>query len=83
LENSFTGEVVRYWPTETGEKDFPDVPEQIAATATEAHLCLVVGSPHGAVALARAVVESVAKDKGVVKSGVAAKIEALLQRRPY
>ena len=68
-----------YWPTKT-KKDFPDVPAQIAAAASEAHICLGAGSPRGAVALARAVVESVAKDKGIHKGHLQLKIDALHQK---
>jgi hypothetical protein len=68
-----------YWPTKA-KKDFPDVPERIAATASEAHICLGAGSPHGAVALARAVVESVAKDKGIHRGHLQSKIDELHQK---
>ncbi|MFJ4887767.1 DUF4145 domain-containing protein [Streptomyces sp. NPDC088731] len=56
---------------------FPDVPEQIADTAAEAHACLSVQAYRGAVALARAVVEATAKDKGIVKGSLAQKIDKL------
>ena len=71
--------IEEYWPTEP-KKDFPDVPPQIAATASEAHICLGAGSPRGAVALARAVVESVAKDKGIHKGWLESKINDLRQK---
>jgi len=69
--------IEQYWPTKTGRKEFPDVPESIAAIASQAHICLAAGAPHGAVALARAVVESVAKAKGVVTGSLQAKIDRL------
>ena len=72
-------EIEEYWPTKV-KKDFPDVPSQIASTASEAHICLGAGSPRGAVALARAVVESVAKDKGIHKGGPQSKIDSLHQQ---
>jgi hypothetical protein len=72
----FQNEILEYWPTKV-RKDFPHVPSQIAATASEAHICLGAGSPRGAVALARAVVESVAKDKGIVKGTPQSKIDRL------
>lgn len=71
--------IVEYWPTKV-KKDFPDVPTQIAAAASEAHICLGAGSPRGAVALARAVVESVAKDKGILKGSLESKINGLRQK---
>jgi hypothetical protein len=74
----YENEIEEYWPTKV-KKDFPDVPPRIAATASEAHICLGAGSPHGAVALARAVVESVAKDKGINKGTLQSKIDGLRQ----
>lgn len=56
---------------------FPDVPAEIAATASEAHACLGIGAARGAVALARAVVEATAKAKGITASGIVGKINAL------
>ena len=56
---------------------FPDVPEEIAETAREAWTCQVVGAHRGAVMLARAVVESTAKKKGIAKGTLEAKIDEL------
>jgi hypothetical protein len=70
-------DLARYWPTTTGKKDFPDVPEPIATAASEAHLCLAAGSPLGAAALSRAAVESVAKAKGITNGRLQAKIDKL------
>ena len=56
------------WPTSSLGKTFPDVPTHIASAADEAHRCASIGAFRGAIALARAVVEATAKDKGV-KSG--------------
>jgi Domain of unknown function (DUF4145) len=69
--------ITAYWPTAIAKTDYPDVPDPIASAANEAHLCLAAGSSHGAVALARAVVEAVAKDKGIKKGNLKAKIAAL------
>lgn len=74
------GEPIEYWPTKVWGKDFPDVPSQIASTASEAHICLGAGSPRGAVTLARAVVESVAKDKGIHKGTPQSKIDRLREQ---
>jgi uncharacterized protein DUF4145 len=74
------GAFVEYWPTKVGTTTFPDVPTPIATTASEAHMCLEVGSPRGAVALARAVVESVARDNGIHKGTLQAKIDGLRQK---
>ena len=71
------GEIESYWPENVSKKNFPDVPESLANAAGEAHVCLRAGSPHGAVAVARAVLEAVAKDKGIVKGSLKVKIDAL------
>lgn len=73
------GGILEYWPARVWGKDFPDVPERIATTANEAHLCRAAGSARGAAALARAVVESVAKNRGILKGDLKSKIEALYQ----
>lgn len=56
---------------------FQDVPKQIAETATEAHACLSISAYRGAVALARAVVEATAKDHGIAKGPLVAKIDEM------
>ncbi|WP_225641856.1 DUF4145 domain-containing protein [Streptomyces werraensis] len=53
------------------------MPQEIAATASEAHACLSIGAARGAVALARAVVEATAKAKGITVNGIVGKIDAL------
>jgi hypothetical protein len=77
LENWFTDDIETYWPTTRANKDYPDVPKPIGAAASEAYRCLATGAPRGAVSLARAVVESVAKDKGITKGTLEKKIDAL------
>ena len=66
------------WYPRHGEKlDFPDVPEHIAAAATEASFCLGVKAYRGAGALARAVIEATAKDKKAEGRNLEIRIEAL------
>jgi Domain of unknown function (DUF4145) len=77
IHNGATRDILEYWPTKIAGKSFPDVPEQLAATASEAHVCLNAGSGRGAVALARAVVESIAKHKGITKGRLVEKIDDL------
>jgi hypothetical protein len=55
---------VVWHPIATLSVEFPDVPVHIANAATEATLCLSVQAYRAACALARAVVEATAKDKG-------------------
>ncbi|MEU9998038.1 DUF4145 domain-containing protein [Streptomyces sp. NPDC050848] len=79
--SSLLAEEPQHWePTTVRRPDFPDVPDEIAETAAEAHACLSIGAPRGAVALARAVVESSAKAKGITVRGIAAKIDEMSSR---
>ncbi|MEU5958754.1 DUF4145 domain-containing protein [Streptomyces sp. NPDC047525] len=71
---------LEWLPAKVNRPAFPDVPEQIASTASEAHACLSIQAYRGAVALARAVVEATAKDKGVVKGPLVAKIDELAKQ---
>ncbi|MFF7249879.1 DUF4145 domain-containing protein [Embleya sp. NPDC008237] len=56
------------------------VPERIAEVASEAHGCLSVGHHRAAVALARAVVESTAKAKGIDTGPLVKKIDKLYEQ---
>jgi hypothetical protein len=71
-----TGETT-LWPTVIHRKVYPDVPEAIAAAASEAHQAPGADAPRAAVAMARAVIEATAKEKGIVCRGIQSKIEAL------
>ncbi|MER5912334.1 DUF4145 domain-containing protein [Streptomyces sp. NPDC001982] len=64
-------------PVEIRRPQYSDIPKEIAETASEAHACLSIGAARGAVALARAVVESTAKAKGITKGGIEGKINAM------
>lgn len=75
-----TGRDLRWEPSSVRRPDFPDVPAQIADTASEAHACLSISAYRGAVALARAVVEATAKDKGIVKGQLVEKIDKLAEQ---
>lgn len=72
-----TAPCLTWTPASISRPDFPDVPEQIAKTASEAHACLSVQAYRGAVALARAVVESTAKAKGITNGTLIKKIDQL------
>ncbi len=68
---------IQWEPAKIHRPDFPDVPPEIASTASEAHACLSIGAARAAVALARAVVEATAKAKGIATHGIVGKIDAL------
>jgi len=69
--------VLDWWPKHAGGKEFPDVPETIAAAGSEAYQCLSIGAYRAAIATARAVVEATAKDKGITKGNLDAKIDQM------
>ncbi|WP_182908064.1 DUF4145 domain-containing protein [Microbispora sp. H13382] len=70
-----------WYPTESLFRTYPQyVPVRIASVAVEAHACLTVKSYRGAVALARAVVESTAKAKGITQGSLKDKIDVLYER---
>lgn len=71
------GSVTQYWPTSVKGKEFTDVPKLLADAASQAHLCLSAGSAIGAVAVARAVVEAVAKHHGISNGDLKSKIARL------
>lgn len=68
---------LEWWPAVGVSKDFEDVPLHIADAASEAHRCHSIGAYRGATALARSVIEASAKDKGITKGMLHAKIDAL------
>lgn len=67
-------------PVPGHQQSFEDVPEDIALAASEAWQCQVAGASRGAVMLARAVVESTAKAKGIETGSLYAKIEDMANR---
>ncbi|MEV6543399.1 DUF4145 domain-containing protein [Streptomyces sp. NPDC051665] len=67
-------------PANVRRPNFPDVPDRIAETASEAHVCLSVGAARGAVALARAVVEATAKEKSITTGSLMQKIDEMANR---
>ncbi|MER5556366.1 DUF4145 domain-containing protein [Streptomyces sp. NPDC002793] len=68
---------MQWEPKDIRRPDVRDVPEQIAKTASEAHACLSISAYRGAVALARAVVEATAKDHGIIRGPLVAKIDEM------
>jgi hypothetical protein len=60
---------------------FEDVPDHIAAAASEAYECQSIGAHRAAVSLARSVVEATAKAKGITKGHLIEKIDKLEAER--
>lgn len=73
--------VAAYWPTLVSGKDFPDVPDSIAAAGNEAHRCLSIDVNRAAIGMARAVIEATAKDHGVSSGNLESKIDALVSKQ--
>lgn len=72
--------IVDHWPHHAVGKEFPDVPETIAAAADEAYRCLSIGAHRAAIATARAVVEATAKHHDVTKGNLENKIDELAKK---
>lgn len=67
----------RWQPKRVQGRAFQDVPEHIAGAASEAHECHSIEAYRAVGALARAVVEATAKDKGCTKGNLQQKINDL------
>lgn len=67
----------QYVPDHRESKEYPDVPDHIGRAASEATLCLSAGAYRAVGALARAVIEATAKDKGAEGKALYERIEAL------
>lgn len=65
------------WPVVVTRKSYPDVPDAIAAAASEAHQALGAQAPRASVAMARATVEATAKERGISKGNLESKIDQL------
>lgn len=72
------GQEAEQWLPRAGtQKEFLDVPTEIATLAMEAHNSLSANAGRGAVILARAVIEATAKDKRITNGNLYAKIDQL------
>ncbi|MFR9795829.1 DUF4145 domain-containing protein [Streptomyces sp. MS06] len=69
-----------WFPRQLGKRVYDDVPEAIASMAIEAHQCLSIEANRAAVALARAVVEATAKDRGIKTGTLEKKIDKLFEQ---
>lgn len=68
---------VMWIPARAEGKEFPHVPEAIAAAADEAHRCQSIGAHRAAALLARSVVEATAKERGVTVRDLKPKIDKM------
>ncbi|MET9297786.1 DUF4145 domain-containing protein [Micromonospora aurantiaca] len=70
-------EFLRWTPSASGNMGFPDVPEHIAAAASEAYRCAENNELRAAVLLARSVIEATAKAKNIKNGSLADKIDKM------
>ncbi len=70
-------EDLQWLPKAGTAKSYSDVPEHIAAAASECDECLSIGAYRAAVLLSRSVVEATAKAKGITGGQLWAKIDEL------
>lgn len=72
-----SGDDMLWYPRLGDVREFPDVPQHIAAAAGEATACLSIGAFRAVAMLARAIVEATAKAKGVTTGNLYEKIDKL------
>lgn len=71
----------QWYPVDSRRRQYPDVPAEIAAAASEAHSCMTVEAYRGTVLLARSVIEATARDKGMTTGNLMTKIDAMYDAR--
>lgn len=74
---STRGDELGWRPSAAESRSYPNVPEHIAAAATEAFECQSCDHYRGAILLARAVIEATAKDRGITTGTLHDKIESM------
>jgi hypothetical protein len=75
------GAPTSYYPQHVAAPPLPDVPEEVAADAREAHRCLSVQAFRAAVVMARRAMQSAAYDKGAPEDNLVAQIDWLEEQR--
>jgi hypothetical protein len=76
-----SGEPVRYYPQRVAEPSLPDVPDDVAADAREAHRCFSVGAHRAAVVMARRAMQSAALENGAPDQPLVEQIDWLEGQR--
>lgn len=72
-------ESLTWYPRTGSSPAFEDVPNHIAAAATEAHSAASINAIMAAILMARTVVEATAKEKGITSGQLYAKIDSMEQ----
>ncbi|MFE2751158.1 DUF4145 domain-containing protein [Actinosynnema sp. NPDC059335] len=81
IEYMATHDSLKWIPAKGTPKPYEDVPQHIAAAASEAHECHGIGAYRAAVQMARSVVEATAKEKGITKGTLVQKIDEMDTQR--
>lgn len=83
---SDTGQTRNWWdqnqpdewsPSFVKGQHYPDVPDHVARPASEAHKCRSINALMSSILMARAVIESIAKDHGITAGNLFKKIDAM------
>lgn len=72
-----TKEPDEWAPSFVAGQAFPDVPDHVARPASESHKCRSINALMSSILMARAVIESVAKDQGITSGSLFTKIDAM------
>ena len=80
-QREYSDDLDWYYPTTLTRPDYPDVPEDVAQDAREAHQCLSVGAWRAAVVMARRALQSTAYDKGAPGDRLLDQIDWLEEER--
>lgn len=78
--NATLDEYFEWFPRAGSAPEFPDVPRHIESAAKEAHAAHSINAHMAAILMARTVVEATAKEKGVTKGNLIAKIDEMSER---
>ncbi|MBI0047293.1 DUF4145 domain-containing protein [Bifidobacterium choladohabitans] len=73
-------QIITWIPREPVWKEYEDVPEDIAAVASEAYSCCSIKAYRSAVLMARTALEATAKNKGITSGSLNEKIEELAEQ---
>lgn len=74
-------EPVDYYPQHVAEPSLPDVPDDVAADAREAHRCFSIKAWRAAVVMARRAMQSAAYEKGAPERNLVEQIDWLEEQR--
>ena len=71
---------IDWFPIRPTEKEYDDVPDDIASAASEAYSCFSINANRAAVLMARTAIEATAKDKQITDGNLYQKIDAMAEK---